>query len=368
MKRLCIVIAVLLIFTLTLSACSSKADAPAAAPAETAVDTPSEPANDEPVEVAGGFTVAMVTDVGGINDQCFNQGAWEGLQKLQADGIADDVKYLESKQESDYSQNLDRFADAGIDVIWGIGFMMADAILNAAKVNPDNTYAIVDMAFGPDTPDNVICLVFDSQDCSFLVGYIAGMVTETNKVGVVGGIKGDLIDTFEFGYRGGVQYAAKERGVDIEVLVQYADSFTDAAKGKTIATTMYQNGADIVFQAAGGVGVGVIEAAKELDKWAIGADVDQNYLAPDNVLTSAMKYVNQGIYNVVSDLVAGKNLGGSIISGTLENGSVGYSPSSDKFVPADILAKTDDVKAKLISGELTAPINEGTYNEFVAGL
>jgi len=286
---------------------------------------------------------------------------------LMADGIAT-TKYLESHQESDYNQNLDRLVDEGIDLIWGIGFLMADAILNAAKLNPNQMFAIVDMAYGPDTPPNVICLVFDSQDCSFLVGYIAGMMTETNKVGIVGGIKGDIIDTFEFGYRGGVQFAAKERGVAIEVLVQYADSFTDSAKGKTIATTMFQSGADIVFQAAGGAGVGVIEAAKELGKWAIGADVDQNFLAPDNVLTSAMKLVNQGIYNVTKEVAGGANLGGQIVVGSLENGAVGIAPSSDKHVPADILAKTNDVKAKLISGAIVAPLNEETYNAFIAGL
>jgi len=194
------------------------------------------------------------------------------------------------------------------------------------------------------------------------------MMTETNKVGIVGGIKSDLIDTFEFGYRGGVQYAAKERGVDIEVLVQYADSFTDVAKGKTIATTMYQSGADTVFQAAGAVGIGVIEAAKELNKWAIGADIDQSFLAPDNVITSAMKNVNQGIFSVVEEAAGGANMGGSTFVGTLADGAVGIAPTTSNLVSADIIAKTDEVKALLISGALKAPINEGEYNDFVAGL
>ena len=366
MKRLCVVIVVLLAFTLTLAACSPAATAPAPAPEAPAADTPAA-APEEPADTAG-FAIAMVTDVGGINDQAFNQGAWEGFQMLEADGVVASIKYLESHQESDYNQNLDRLSDGGMDMIWGIGFMMADAILTAAQVNPDTLFAIVDMAYGPDTPANVIGLVFDSQDCSFLVGYIAGMMTQTNKVGIVGGIKSDLIDTFEFGYRGGVQYAAKERGVDIETLVQYADSFTDVAKGKTIATTMYQSGADVVFQAAGAVGIGVIEASKELNKWSIGADIDQNFLAPDNVITSAMKYVNMGIYSVVEAVAGGASLGGSTFVGTLADGAVGIAPSTDKLVPADIVAKTEDVKAKLISGALKAPINEDEFNAFVAGL
>ena len=193
-------------------------------------------------------------------------------------------------------------------------------------------------------------------------------MTETNKVGFVGGIQGDLIGAFDYGYQGGVQFAAAERGVEIEVLAQYADSFTDSAKGKTIATSMYQNGADIVYHAAGAVGIGVIEAAKELDKWAIGVDSDQNYLAPDNVLTSAMKLVGNGIYNVVKDSAAGANLGGSLYVGTLENGSVGIAPTTDKHVPADIIKKTEDIRSKMIAGALTAPMNEAGYDAFVAGL
>ena len=370
MKKFSIIVALLLVVMLAFCACGKKADAPAAdAPAADApaADEPAadEPAADEPAADAV-YKAAMVTDVGGVNDQGFNQGAWNGLQKCEAEGWAA-VKYLESKQEADYSTNLDTLSDEGNDIIWGIGFLMADAMMNAATVNPDNLYAIVDNAY-ETVPDNMVCLVFDSQDCSFLVGYIAGKMTETNNVGIVGGVKGAIIDTFEFGYRAGVAYAAKELGKEIEVQVQYADSFTDAAKGKAIATSMFQNGADIVFQAAGATGLGVIEAAKELGKWAIGADTDQNYLAPDNVLTSAMKDVGAGIYNVCKSINDGENLGGTVYTGTLANGAVGYAPSTSTHVPADVIADTDALMDKMIAGDVVAPINEEEFNAFVAAL
>ena len=313
------------------------------------------------------YKVAMVTDVGGINDQGFNQSAWQGMEKMQADGWAK-VKYIESKQEADYTTNLDALSDEGNDMIWGIGYMMADALLNAAKVNPNNMYGIVDNSYGDDTPSNVVGLVFSAQECSFQVGYIAAKMTKTNKVGIVGGIKGAIIDQFEYGYRAGVAYGAKELGKEITVEVQYADSFTDAAKGKTIATSMYQNGCDIVFQAAGNVGQGVIEAAKEFDKWAIGADTDQNYLAPDNVITSAMKLVGEGMYKVTQRIKDGEALGGTTVVGTLADGSVGIAPTSDKLCPRDVLDDTQKVTDDIISGKIVPPYDEETFKEYIAGL
>lgn len=145
------------------------------------------------------------------------------------------VSYLESKQESDYATNLDKVVDSGNKLVWGIGFAMSDAITKAAKANPDVSYAIVDNSYGDDTPANVTGVMFNAQEPSFIVGYIAAKTTKTGKVGFVGGIKSGIIDQFQYGYQAGVQYAAKELGKDITVDVQYAESFSDASKGKAIA-------------------------------------------------------------------------------------------------------------------------------------
>ena len=177
------------------------------------------------------------------------------------------------------------------------GFAMADATLKAAKDNPNTQFAIIDN--GNDSQvSNFTGVMFRAQEPSFVVGYIAARTTKTGKVGFVGGISSALIDQFEYGYRGGVAYANKEKGTNVEISAQYAESFSDAAKGKAIANSMYSDGCDIVFHAAGGVGTGVIEAAKDANKLAIGVDRDQAYLAPENVLTSALKRVNVAIVEI----------------------------------------------------------------------
>lgn len=348
-KFLAAMIAGVMVFSL--AACAPKAE-PAPAP---------EGGNE-----TAPFKVAMVTDVGGVNDQSFNQSAWEGLQKAQAE-LGYEVKYLESKQESDYGPNLENLSDEDMNLIWGIGFMMADAITNAAKMNPDKHYAIIDNAY-PETPANVTGIVFRAQEPSFLVGYIAGRMTQTDKVGFVGGIAGEVISQFEFGYRAGVAYAAKELGKEIAVEVQYADSFSDDAKGKAITTAMYANGADIVFHAAGGVGLGVIEAAKEQGKFAIGVDRDQNYLAPDNVMTSVIKNVGQAIYLVSKDLQEGKAIGGQTLAYGISEGACGIAETTSKHVPEDVLADTKAIEEKIASGEIVAPANNTDFEAYVATL
>ncbi len=307
--------------------------------------------------------IAMVTDTGGVNDQSFNQSAWEGLQSLDEDYDEVEVSYLESTQESDYEPNLQALYDAGNDLIWGIGFLMADAIRTQAELNPDQRYAIIDFAWN-DYPDNLVGVVFKAEQASFLVGYIAGRMTETGTVGFVGGIEGAVIDGFDYGYHAGVKYASQ----DVEVLRQYAESFNDAAIGKSIATNMYRQGADIVFHAAGGVGDGVIEAAREQDQWAIGVDRDQNDLAPEHVLTSAMKRVGQAMYNVGEQLVNGNWDGGrTIVYGLAEDG-VGIAPTSDEDVPQEILDEVAEIRQMIIDGEIEVPFNEETYDEFMSNM
>ncbi|MDC7239819.1 MAG: BMP family ABC transporter substrate-binding protein [Spirochaetales bacterium] len=301
-------------------------------------------------------SVHMVTDVGGVNDQSFNQSAWEGLQKAKMD-LGIEVSYKESKQNADYMPNMESALDEDIDLIWGIGFMMADAILEAAQNNPDQKYAIIDNDYGADTPDNLVGVVFDAEQASYLVGYIAGRMTKTGKVGFIGGIKFALIEEFEYGFKAGV----KQAGADIEIFTQYAESFTDAAKGKSIANSMYQQGADIIFHAAGGVGNGLIEAAKEQGKWAIGVDRDQNDLAPDNVLTSAMKRVDNGIYNLSKAMADGEFPGGTTVSYGLAEGGVGIAPTSSKHVPADILAEVEKLEEMIIAGDFVVPNTADTF-------
>lgn len=363
-KWLALGLALVLMFTLV--ACGQKEDVGSEEPAP--APSTEEPAK-EPEEPAGEtFKVAMVADEGGVNDQSFNQSAHEGLLAAEKD-LGVEIDYQESHEVADFAPNFETLLDAGNDLIWGVGFKLADATLEAATNNPDTLYGIVDFSYGDDTPDNVVGVLFKAEQPSFLVGYIAGMMTETDKVGFVGGIPGDVIWGFDYGYQAGVQYAAKELGKEIDVLSQYAESFSDSGKGKAIATNMYQQGRDIVFHAAGGVGDGVIEAAKEQDKWVIGVDRDQSDMAPEHVLTSAMKRVDVGIYNVVKMLTEGEFPGGqTMIYGLEDGGAVDIAPTSDKHVPAEILEKVEELKQEIIDGKIVVPFNEETFEVFMEEL
>ncbi|HLR21792.1 MAG TPA: BMP family ABC transporter substrate-binding protein [Tissierellaceae bacterium] len=320
------------------------------------------------------FTVTMVSDEGGINDQSYNQTAHEGLEKVKEDfGI--DINYQESHQAADYAPNFEILLDIESDLIWGVGYKLADETYDSAINNPDTLYGIVDYSFEDDpdypegTPENLVGVLFKAEQPSFLVGYIAGMMTESDSVGFIGGDKGDAIGLFDYGYQAGVNYAAKELDKDIDISIQYVESFSDASKGKSMATSMYQQGKDIVFHAAGGAGDGVIEAAKEEDKWVIGVDKDQHYMAPDNVLTSAMKRVDVGIYNVVEDLVDDDFPSGQTVTYGLEDeGAVDIAPSSEENVPTEILEKVEEIKQDIIDGKIIVPNDEKSLEDFLSNL
>ena len=309
------------------------------------------------------FSVAMITDTGGINDQSFNQSAWEGLTELKEEkGV--EVNYIESKQASDFVTNLERLGDNGANLLWGVGYACADAVLEAADSNPDIQYAIIDNAYD-DTPANVTGVMFRAEQPSFMVGYVAGRMTETGKVGFVGGISSGLIDQFQYGYEAGVKYAAKELGRDIDISVQYAESFSDAAKGKAIATKMYSDGCDVIYHAAGGSGTGVIEAAKEADKWVIGVDRDQAYLAPENVLTSALKLVGKAVKEVSIEAMEGKTIGGQTLTFGLKEDCVGI-PEEHGNMADGVYEDTLKVAESIKNGELVPPTTKETYEAFTA--
>lgn len=305
----------------------------------------------------------MVADVGGVNDQSYNQGAWEGLQALEEEtGIK--VSFIETVQMSDLATNFDKATDGDHDLIWGVGFNTADPLAASAKMNPELSYAIVDHEYGDDILPNVTSAVFDVEEASFIVGYIAGLTTETNKVAYIGGMRSPVMDLFEYGFKAGVDYAAKELGKEIQVEVQIAESFTDAAKGKAIAASLYSGGCDIIFPAAGATGNGVIEQAIEDDKWVIGVDRDQLYLAPDNILTSALKHVGAVTNDLSKRIVEGEELGGQVIRYGLANGGVGI-PENNPNMDPQVYEKALEIQELIINGEIDPPYNEETYNNFI---
>ncbi|MGI6230692.1 MAG: BMP family lipoprotein [Tractidigestivibacter sp.] len=311
------------------------------------------------------YKVEMVTDTGGVNDQSFNQLSWAGLQQLQEEE-GWEVSYLESSQESDYATNLDKAVDDGSDLVWGIGFAMADAVGNAAKVNPDVQFAIVDNA-NPTGASNITGLTFRAQESSFLVGYIAACVTSSGTVGHVLGIESDALRLFEFGYKAGVAYANSVKGTNVQVLTQYAESFSDSALGSSITQSMISEGADIVFHSAGGTGVGVINACKDAGIYAIGVDMDQSYLAEGTVLTSALKKVDVAIVDVSKRLLSGELEGGSDIELGLSEDAVGI-PEDYSIMGEDVYNEAMEVADQIKDGTIDVPGTQDEYDTYVASL
>lgn len=177
------------------------------------------------------ITVAMITDVAGVNDQSFNQSAWEGLQKAEKE-LGIEVKYLESKQDSDYATNIETLVDEDVDLILGVGMKLADAIKEGSELYPEQNFVLVDEEIDAKNVKNIL---FKAEESAYLAGLIAGKTTKTNNVGFIGGMELPVIDTFKYGYMAGVKAA----NPDAKVQAQYANSFTDQAKGKAIANQMY---------------------------------------------------------------------------------------------------------------------------------
>ncbi len=302
---------------------------------------------------ASNIKIGMVTDIGGVNDGSFNQSSWEGLQRAQSElGVS--VDYLQSKADSDYIPNIETFVDEDYDLIICVGYQLADALRTEAEANPDQKFAIIDDASNADL-DNVTCLMFEQAQASYLVGYVAGLMTESNTIGIVIGMSTDTMNQFGYGYLAG----AIDANPDVTVLQTNANSFGDTAGGKTAATAMITKGADVIFHAAGATGLGVIEGCKEANIWAIGVDSDQSALAPDNIITSAMKRVDNACYDVSKEVLEG-TLTNGVKTYDLTSGGVDIAPTTTNL-PEDVISAVEDVKAKIISGEITVPSTKDDF-------
>ena len=298
------------------------------------------------------FKIGLITDVGGVNDGSYNQSAWEGLEKA-GEELGVEVNYLESATDADYQPNMETFVDEDYDLIISVGYMLADATREAAEANPDTKFAIIDDS-SIDLP-NVTSLMFKAEQASYLVGYVAGLTTKTNNIGFVVGMTNETMNQFGYGYCAG----AIDANPDITVQQFNANSFADSATGKTMANTAITNGADIVFQAAGATGLGVIEACQEAGVYAIGVDSDQSSIAPKTVLTSAMKRVDNAVYDAVQELIDDK-LEGGVQTFDLAAGGVDIAPSQD-LISDDVIKAVDEVKEKIISGDVVIPDNKDDF-------
>lgn len=316
------------------------------------------------------LNIGFVSDQGGINDKSFNQSAWEGIGKAEKELGVKRLQAIESTDQNQYEPNLKTMAGQA-DLTVGCGYMMATAMKNVSSQLPNSKFVIVDDN-SIDSP-NVLPITFKENEGAFLVGVIAGKTTKTNKVGFIGGMESDVISRFEYGFAAGVASVNPEAAKGLiptgtakhGTMVKYADSYNDANKGYEEAKMLYNGGCDIIFHAAGGVGLGLFKAAKEMGKFAIGVDSDQAANTPeykDVILVSMEKKVGTAVYDAIKDLKDGKFKGGLANQkklGIKESG-VGIAPTVNKAVSkdaTDLAAKYSDA---IKNGKITVP---GTADE-----
>lgn len=299
---------------------------------------------------------ALIIAQGGLGDQSYNDLAYEGFKRaLKATGIQG--KPVESQDVvAQASDILRRAADADFGLVLDLEYSHGQPMVDVAKDYPDTTFAILNQV---QKGDNIVSVLFQEQEGSYLAGMLAAEVasdksikgiTGKGKIGVIGGTKSAGIDKFIAGYIEG----AKAANPKIEVKVAYSNNFGDPALGAQMAKAMYEEGVDIIYQVAGGTGVGVIQAAKETGHYAIGVDGDQDGLAPGNVLTSMVKRTDVAVENVVKDYTKGDKLGGKTLTFGLKEDGVGLSPMkyTKDLIPAAYIQKVEQAKADIISGKI----------------
>ena len=283
--------------------------------------------------------------------------------------IAEGV-YLLSKEpgvitESHIEDSADKVWDAAeelihihdVDIIVTGGFTTISQMTSSALANPTEKYLMVDTDYAAgEQPDNLANIIFRSNEPSYAAGYAAGMVTKTGIIGFMGGVQTEIVEDFYYGFAAGIEQAERERGMQIELLVDYTGSFTDAQLGYDSAMEMYNAGADIVYQVAGTSGTGAIIAAEETGKYVIGVDVDQSYLAPDNVIFSVVKHIPQAIRDTVLRYKAGEDLSGQTISlGYADGDYVGIVGYLKEVVPESVIRKTEAIEADITAGKIIVP-------------
>jgi len=326
--------------------------------------------------------MGLSTDAGGLNDKSFNQAADLGIKKAQKE-FGFTYKAIESKVKEDYEPNLDALVNNGNDIVFGIGFQMETAMEDIAKKYTDKKFAIIDSvavvdqtaATGVQLP-NVESILFKENEGSFLVGVVAGKMTKSHKIGFIGGIDMPLIQKFETGFAAGVKSVDPEaaKGLIDRKTVKYANSFTDTNLGYEAAKALINDGCDIIYHAAGGVGEGMFKAVKEANDngkkvWAIGVDMDQSLTVPEYasvILTSMIKRVDVATYNVSKEVVNNTFQGGKVLNLGLKEDGVGLAATSSKNVPADILTLVTKYSDAIKSGKLVVPDKKGEAATFVA--
>lgn len=350
-KKLYTLLAVFVVAAMLLVACQP------AAPEPTPI--PEEPEPPPPAAVKA----CQVTDVGGIDDRSFNATAWKGVEDAVRE-LGVEGKVLESRDAADYDRNLNAFIEEECDIIITVGFLLGDATAAAAEANPDQKFAIVDFAYDP-AYDNILGLVFATEEAAFLAGYVSAGVTQTGKVGTFGGIQIPPVTVFMDGFAMGVRYYNDRHGTNVEVLGWdpatqtglFTGNFDSLEDGRTMGETLMDEGADIIMPVAGPVGLGTSAAAQARGGvYIIGVDTDWTVSSPeytDILLTSVLKNMDVAVFEAIEATIDGTFQGGLFV-GTLANNGVGIAPyhALDGMVPSDLRSELEEIHQGIIAGEI----------------
>ncbi len=314
---------------------------------------------------ASAFTACQVTDTGGIDDNSFNQTAWQGVLDAQT-SLGVEGRFLESQAETDYVANINSLVNGNCDIIITVGFLLGDATAAAAAANPNQPFSIVDYAYDPTIP-NVLGQVYATDEAAFLAGYVAAGVSETGILGTFGGINIPPVTIFMDGFYRGAMYYNAQNGTEVTVLGWnpetreglFTNNFNSLDDGRAFAQNLYDEGADIVMPVAGPVGLGSAALANELGADAlmiVGVDADLYLTDPNNshvYLTSVTKRMDSTVTEVIARALNGTFEGGLLV-GTLANGGVDLAPFHDMAdsIPAELQAELAAVRAGIIDGSI----------------
>jgi basic membrane protein A and related proteins len=347
MRARTLLIAVLVVAVALLAGCGGGNDENAATPPTTTAPETTDGATGKPIKVG------LVTDIGGLDDRSFNFLANQGLERAE-EQLGVDGRVLISKSESDYVPNLSSLARQDYELVIGVGFLMANAVEKVAKRFPDTSFAIIDFSQADmkSKPANVRGLLFKEQEAGYLAGYLAGLVTAEEAgsrqvISSVGGQKIPPVDRYIAGFRAGARRADPK----LRTLKVYSQDFIDQAKCKEAALDQIAQGSRVVFQVAGNCGLGALSAAKEKNVWGIGVDADQSYLG-DFILTSAVKKVDNAVFQTIQDEQEGSFSGGEDVVFDVASGGVGLGKISPQ-VTADIVSKVQSAQDDIAAGKIT---------------
>jgi len=303
--------------------------------------------------------IAVVFATGGLGDKSFNDNGYAGIERAKAE-LGIEYDYVEPQEISEFETHHREFAKAGeYALIVGIGFDQVDAIGKVAAEFPDQKFLLIDSVV--EAP-NVASAIFKAHEGSFLAGALSAKKSESKKIGFVGGMDIPLINAFLAGYEAGAKYADPAA----EVLVNYVGAWNDPNTGKEMAVSMYDGGADIVYAAAGGSGLGVFTAAEEKGKWAVGADMVPSQM-PDILFSTTVKRIDNVVFDNVKAVVEGTWTGGLQDLGLKEE-AVGYSVEDSNIETAqEAIDYVEDLKAKIIAGEIVVPSALDQVEPFLAG-